>query len=85
MAKANLTWKTVDVANSGKPIAAAWKGEQEAIQRTTIAVQDAASKAEKCQPHQIRVGRGFGKLSYAVDLAAKPGGASGETVALAAG
>lgn len=73
MAKSDLKWFTVNVATSKGNLPKLVEAENAAMEATNAEVAKRAAAHLKVDVNEIRVGRNWGKLSFAHDPAAKTG------------
>jgi hypothetical protein len=75
MPKPKLQWYTVDLVKS-PTIARLLQAELQARDKTSLEIAKRVAQAHKCDPAQVKVGRGFDNRtpSYAIDdsVTAKP-------------
>jgi hypothetical protein len=71
MAKPKLDWATINLKTSDRSIVTAFDAEQDAASKTDAAVRKIVAQIANVPPEQVRVGRNWGKLSYAIDTEAK--------------
>lgn len=79
--KTVLTWKPINMAKSHASIQKAFQAETVAVDATNAAIAKLAAAAEKVDPKRIKIGRQWGKVSYAV-LPEDTGGTSSAAVTL---
>ena len=70
--KPKLAWNTINMGTSSADLRKAWEAEQKAMAATDALVRKLAAGHEKTDASHIRVGRNWGRLSYAVDATAAP-------------
>ena len=68
MAKAPLNWHKINLSTSAKELADLLAVETKATEATNAAIRKLAAAHEKVSEANIRVGRMYGAVSYAVDM-----------------
>lgn len=79
--KTKLVWKPINLGTS-KAIAKVFDAETKAAEQTNLMIVQAAAKAEKVDASRIKVGRMWGKISYAVLPEGDAAGTSAAAVTL---
>lgn len=72
-----LNWTPINLKTSDKELVKLHDAEAAAQLKTDAKIRELVAAKEGCKPSQVKVGRKWGKLSFAVDLNATGDGQTG--------